>query len=169
MSRQTLPSAICLTILCHQQVWLLCAFLPVTTSAVWLRLYRIALPISHYQAFLAIYGLREASLQFALIDNNLCGCFHCFYHRWGVWWTGECGVCLAESEWRSRIQGWILDPKRVQHLSMDPKRTQHLSLSTTGINQDRWQIVLLSFFWQCFPHIENTRLICNAIICLVFI
>ena len=71
-----------------QQVWLLCVFLPVTTSEVWLRLYCIALAISHYRAFLALYGLREASLQFALIDNFLRGRFDCFCLKRGVWWAG---------------------------------------------------------------------------------
>ena len=42
-------------------------------------------------------------------------------------------------------------------------RAHHLSLSTTRINLDKCQIVLLSFFWQCFPHVETSRLICNAI------
>ena len=41
----------------------------------------------------------------------------------------------------------------------DPKRAQNLSLSTTDIHQNRCNIVLLSFFWQYFPHIKTSQLI----------
>ena len=156
-----------------QQVWLLCVFLPVTTSEVWLRLYCIALAISHYRAFLALYGLREASLQFALIDNFLWGRFYCFCLKRGVWWArgntvrglGARGVCVyvVVSELRSRIQGWILDPKWAQHLSLHALINIEYRLQTL-INIDG-KLCYYPFFLAMFPSYRNQSidLQCNQL------
>ena len=151
-----------------QYVWLLCTFLPVTTWGIT----KVILYSFSYITLPSPLGSLwpKGSISPICFDRQLpSGAFDCFCLKRGVWWVwgntvrglgtrGVC-VCVVVSELRSRIQGWILDPKWAQHLP----------LSTTGINQYRCNIVLLSFFWQCFPHIETSQLICNTINWLVSI